>query len=132
MTGRNCGTCMGGLWCMFMPRSAKALGCPPSKRWLAATACVVTDTVGTRDYARGEENCLLVSYGDHEGMAKAIVRLIRDGALRGSLERAGRLTAGNYRWERSLERFEQELLEVVGRCGPVGRSDPQAMPLAGR
>lgn len=110
----------------------ESFGLPPLEAMACGTACVVTDTVGTRDYARGEENCLLVSYGDHGGMAKAIVRLIRDGALRGSLERAGRLTAGNYRWERSLERFEQELLEVVGRCDPVGRSDPQAMPLAGR
>lgn len=110
----------------------ESFGLPPLEAMACGTACVVTDTVGTRDYARGEENCLLVTYGDHEGMAKAILRLVRDSDLRARLEEAGRRTAANYRWERSLARFEAELLDVVGRRPEEGQTRQQEMPLRGR
>lgn len=117
---------------MSTPPSARARGSLPR----SATACgavrVVADTVGTEDQARGEQNCLPVSHGEHQGIARAILRRMCEGELRERLEQGGRLPAANYRWERSLARFEQELLEVVRRRDDAGQAEPHKMSLTVR
>jgi glycosyltransferase involved in cell wall biosynthesis len=88
----------------------ESFGLPPLEAMASGTAAVITNTVGTSDYARDDFNCLAVEYGDPEALARKIVSLIQDPALRLRLEAGGRATAADYQWENSLRRFEAELL----------------------
>jgi glycosyltransferase involved in cell wall biosynthesis len=85
----------------------ESFGLPPLEAMASGTATVLTKTIGTNDFARDEVNCLATEYGDHEGLARNILRVVQDESLRLSLEANGRLTAAEYRWSKSLDRFEQ-------------------------
>jgi glycosyltransferase involved in cell wall biosynthesis len=84
----------------------ESFGLPPVEAMAAGTAVVLTNTVGTRDYARHDQNCLSVEYGDFKTMAGHIVRLVQDENLRSRLEAEGRSTAAAFRWQNSLDAFE--------------------------
>ncbi len=60
------------------------------------TACVLTSEGGVNEYARDDENCLMVRPRDNEAMAKSILALLHDDALRARLCRAGLDTAKQY------------------------------------
>jgi len=59
-------------------------------------ACVLTDLGGVLDYARHEDNALLVPPGQVELMATAVLRLLDDAALRQRLIAAGLGTAAQF------------------------------------
>ena len=85
----------------------ESFGLPPLEAMASGAATVLTKTSGTNDYARDNENCLATEYGDHEGLSRNILRVIRDEQLRLRLEATGRQTAAAYKWTNSLRRFEQ-------------------------
>ncbi len=73
---------------------------------------VSCDAVGVRDCLRDGENALLVEPGDVEGQARALGRLIEDGALRARLAQAALQECRRvYAWE-SVGR---EIMAVYGR-----------------
>ena len=103
----------------------ESFGLPPIEAMAAGTAVVLTDTVGTRDYACNNHNCLSVAYGDSKTMADHIVRLIEDGHLRSRLEAEGRVTAAGFRWQSSLEDFEKAITSGSGRAPETERTERQ-------
>ncbi len=56
-------------------------------------AVVVSDSRGVRDYLHHEENCLVVPSGDAGAMREAVLRLMKDDALRTRLARNARAYA---------------------------------------
>jgi glycosyltransferase involved in cell wall biosynthesis len=89
---------------------------------LEAMACgvaVVTTPYGTEDYARDEETALVVPPRDPRAMAAALVRLARDPEGRAALAERGRAAAGDFTWERSVERMDA-LLRAAAASGPAG------------
>jgi GT2 family glycosyltransferase len=71
------------------------------------TACVLTDSGGVSEYAVDGENALVVATGDAEALARGILRLVNDAALRERLGAAGLETARRFTWERTAARYRE-------------------------
>ena len=80
-------------------------GFPVAEAMACGTAVVSTRNGGVEDFCVHEQNSLLVDVGDVDGMAAAMVRLIRDPALRARLVEAGARTASAMDWNASTESF---------------------------
>jgi glycosyltransferase involved in cell wall biosynthesis len=74
----------------------QGFGRPGLEAMACGTACVLTSEGGVNEYARNDENCLLVRPRDNEAMAKAVMRLLDDDPLRARLRMAGLATAEQY------------------------------------
>ena len=93
------------------------LGMPDSEGFynppLEAMACgipvVLTNACGNMDYARDEENCLLIPRNVGAAM-KAIYRLKKDKKLREKLIKNGFIEAAKYEWKDAGDEFEKVLL----------------------
>jgi glycosyltransferase involved in cell wall biosynthesis len=95
---------------------------------LEAMACgcaVVTTRLGTEDYARDGENSRVVEARDAGAMARAIVDLWCDPALRARLSTQAQEDAAAFTWSRSGDQFEQALTAILAaetsRQGSAGR-----------
>jgi GT2 family glycosyltransferase len=75
---------------------------------LEAMACgavpVMTNLGGLHEYARDEENCLLVAPGDQAGAAAAVLRLLDDASLLARLRSNGLPTAARFSHEVEAKR----------------------------
>lgn len=81
---------------------------------LEAMACgtaVVTTPYGTEDYARHEDNSLIVPPKNPQAMADAIVRFSQDERLRERCSQRGIETGRLFTWERAASGLERILLE---------------------
>ncbi|PIN67636.1 hypothetical protein COV94_06945, partial [Candidatus Woesearchaeota archaeon CG11_big_fil_rev_8_21_14_0_20_57_5] len=85
-----------------MPSWLEGFSAPPLEAAACGIPSIITDCGGPSDYARHEENCLLVRPHDPEGMTAAIVRLLRDDTLRDQLGKAALKTAEAFTWERMV------------------------------
>jgi glycosyltransferase involved in cell wall biosynthesis len=79
-----------------------------------ARPVVATGTGGSAEYLRDGENCLLFAPGDSAGLADAVRRLERDGALRARLDAGGRATAAGHTEERFNAVVAAEVERVSG------------------
>lgn len=87
--------------------------CLPALEAMACgTAVVVADTVGSREYAKHDINCLVVPVNNAEAIANAIIALNKDASLRRKLEINGAITARKYNWEESRQRLARFLAEL--------------------
>ena len=68
---------------------------------------IATDTGGYRDFVKHEETGLLVAVRDVPALARAIVRLVNDGALRRQMGAKARETAQQFDEQVVLETFAQ-------------------------
>lgn len=93
----------------------ESFGIPPLEAMACATPVVMTDSMGGMDYARPEENCLLVPPQQPQALAAAILRVLQDRELAQRLAQNGPLTAARYDWERVTDHFERVLYEIVRR-----------------
>jgi len=81
--------------------------CLPLLEAMAAGLPVIcTDADGNRDFARDEENCLLVS-DDAASVAQAITRVLGDPALRERLAEGGLRTAAAYELQGQLDKVDR-------------------------
>jgi glycosyltransferase involved in cell wall biosynthesis len=80
--------------CVFPSTWAEPFGLVPLEAMASDTPVVATGTGGSGEFLEHERNCLLYPPGDDEALANAVSRLAGDPALRASLVRAGRATAG--------------------------------------
>jgi glycosyltransferase involved in cell wall biosynthesis len=83
----------------------EGFGLPPLEAMASGCAVVTTDCGGVVDYARHDENCLIVSPGDRQALAAAIQGLIADTALRDRLAAAAIRTAAMWPRERMTRTF---------------------------
>lgn len=86
--------------------------------------CVVCTAVGGVPYLVTDGvDGLLVPSDDHEAMAAAFVRLVRDEALAARISRNARVRAESYSWPRVLEMWKKLLSEVaVAPCASTSRA----------
>ncbi len=81
------------------------------------TAVVASRSPGLRDSVQEGVSGLLVPHGDVAALAGALVRVLRDDALRRRLERGGLDWAARYSWEECAERSLEVLLGPLGERG---------------
>jgi glycosyltransferase involved in cell wall biosynthesis len=79
----------------------QAFGLPALEAMACGTVSVLTDVGGVREYARDEENCLLVPPRDPDAAARAILRLLSDEELHQRLREGGLATSRNYSMRRA-------------------------------
>lgn len=88
-----------------------------------AMACkvpvVCTDIGGVRDFAFHEKTALLVPPRDPGALAAAILRLVRDKALREMLLSNAYRHVRQFDWDRSAERLEEIVNHELGKREPV-------------
>ena len=98
------------------PSRVEGFGLPPLEAMACGAAVVLTDSGGVREYARHDENCLLVAPGDIAAMARAIDELTVEsgaGERRARLVRAGRETALQFPAERFAAACADEVLRLL-------------------
>jgi len=116
------------------PSRSEGFGLPALEALASGCALLSTDCGGVREFARPNENCLLIPPGDPAALAEALLRLVRDAELRRRLAAQGARDAAGYSRAAVSARFEQALLELAaarrrcarGRRGSVTRSAPGA------
>jgi glycosyltransferase involved in cell wall biosynthesis len=83
---------------------------------LEAMACgvpVVTTRYGTEDYAFDDQNCLVVPPKRPKLLSEAILKILLKDDLAEKLRKEGLKTAQQFTWERTTDRVEQILKNVV-------------------
>jgi len=73
---------------------------------MACGAALVTTRYGTEDFAFDGKNSLVVPPKNPEAIARALLKLLADEAMRADLIKNGFMTAKNFNWQRSVERIE--------------------------
>lgn len=97
----------------------QGFGRPALEAMACGVACVLTDVGGVTEYARHEENCLLVPPKQPAAFADGILRILRDPALKRRLAAAGQKTAQEYchrREARETLAYFRRLLEQAGKA----------------
>ena len=92
----------------------EGFGLPPLEAMASGCAVVTTDCGGVSDFARHDDNCLIVPPGDPAALAAAIGRLLDDGALREKLAAAAVQTAGSWPRERMTAAFVDLVAQIAG------------------
>ncbi len=98
---------------LIAPSHYESLGLPPIEAMASGAAVIVTDNGGSRDYARHEENALVIEPRDPRAIADALERLLDDPPLRSKLARAGLQTAQHYTLDKHMEDLEQLMLSLA-------------------
>ncbi len=91
----------------------EGFGLPPLEAMASGCAVVTTDCGGVSDYARDQENCVMVAPGDRAALAAAIARLIDDPGLRQRLAGTAAVTADEWPRERMTARFVDRVAEIA-------------------
>jgi len=89
---------------VFASRS-EGFGLPPLEAMACGCAVVTTDCGGVNDFARHDQNCLMVPPADPPALAAAIERLGADAALRERLSQGGIATARTLDRRRMMSQF---------------------------
>jgi len=88
----------------------ESFGLPPLEAMACGAPVVLTDSRGIREYARSDQNCLLVPPCNPEALAQAMHRVLTDPVLAGRLRQNGPPTATKFTWEAAVNRFEAALV----------------------
>lgn len=94
----------------------------------SGAACVLTASGGVMEYARHDDNALVVPPGDEQALAAAILRLVEDRPLRERLAQSGLATARTFTWRRSAEAFKA-FLRALPAPVPVSAPERAALEL---
>lgn len=97
----------------------QGFGRPALEAMACGVACVLTEVGGVTEYARHEENCLLVPPKQPELFAEAMLRLLRDPALRQRLVAGGRKTAQEFCHKREARETLAFFLDLLRQAGKV-------------
>jgi glycosyltransferase involved in cell wall biosynthesis len=90
----------------------ESFGLPALEAMASGTAVVVTDTVGSRQYAINGTNCLVIPVNNPDKLSESIIKIIEDKKLREKLQNNALKTVKKYSWDKSLKQFEKLLLNL--------------------
>jgi GT2 family glycosyltransferase len=97
---------------VFVQTSTHEGFCLPALEAMAAGCAVLcTDAHGNRDFCEHERNCLMPA-PDRKSVTEALLRLLRDPALRDRLGQAGIQTAADYSWSQRIDVLERFLERI--------------------
>lgn len=88
---------------------SESFGLPPLEAMASNTAVVMTDTVGSKEYARDKSNCFVVPTKNSKKLAEAINSLLDDKRMAQNLQKEALKDAKRYDWNKSFEQFERYL-----------------------
>lgn len=91
------------------PSWIEGFGLPPLEAMNCGAPVVLTDSGGIREFAVNERNCLIVPIKRPDLLADAIIRILSDSKLAERLRKNGFETAEKFRWNVSIEEFENSL-----------------------
>ena len=98
---------------------------------MASGLCVVTTNVGGMPHLLGQEKeALLVSPNAEEAMLQAVLRVLHEPALAGTLSRNGRRKAETFNWSIILPRWEALLGEMATDAASPNHQRPASVPVA--
>lgn len=83
-----------------------SFGLPSLEAMACGTSVTLTDTVGSREYAKDDENCFVVPIKNSQKTAEAIKLLLQNNELRERFEKSGLETVKVYDWGKSIEKFK--------------------------
>lgn len=86
---------------------------PPLEAMACGTPVVITDCLGTREYAKSELNALVVPPRKPPLIAEVIVRLISDKNLSRKLSKNGIITAQKFTIEKTMNEFEKTIQDLL-------------------
>lgn len=95
------------------PSWFEGFGLPPLEAMASHVPVVLTETEGSKEYARPGINCLMVKPGDSTGLAKNIISVLEDAALGNSLGASGRKTAQEFSWKKVADRAETWYYQLI-------------------
>ena len=98
---------------VFPVRWDEPWGLVPLEAMARGRPVVATGRGGSGEYLRHEENCLLFTADEPEGLAGALRRLAAEPELRAALREAGLKTAGRHTAPRFDEAVERAILEAA-------------------
>ena len=111
---------LAGLDVLVVASHREALGRVILEAFAGGVAVVASDAGGIPEVVEPEHNGLLFRRGDADGLARALVRLLGDHALREKLIRGGR-ESYQHRWQ--VDRFRGQMLEKIAR--QIARRPPR-------
>lgn len=94
----------------------ESFGLPALEAMASATAVVTTSTVGSQQYAKDNNNCLVVPVGNVSGLFRAISRILSEKELAARLIKNGLVTARAYDKDRAATEFAA-LVRQLGTSG---------------
>ncbi|MFT3914652.1 MAG: glycosyltransferase family 4 protein [Anaeromyxobacteraceae bacterium] len=97
------------------PSWTEGFGLTPAEAMACGAAVVATDAGGFREFAHDGETALVVPARAPEALAAALLRLVRDPALRVRLARAGHALIQGFTWARAADGLEAILRDAIGR-----------------
>lgn len=89
-------------------------GFPATEAMACGSVLVSTRNGGVDDFARDGESALLADVDDPAALADAVLRVLRDDALRARLRAGGLAEVAALDWSRSTDRLEHALLTAAG------------------
>ncbi len=105
-------------WLYAIPSMREGWGISVIEANACGTPAIGYRIVGLRDSIRHGRTGILVPAGDIEALADASVKVLSDGALRGSLGSQASQHAACFSWDASAAAFLRLLERVTGHQGP--------------
>jgi len=105
-------------WVFVHPSSKEGWGNTVMESNACGTPTVAYNVPGLRDSIRNEETGILVPYGDVEGLAQALSRILSDPELREQLSQNSLKWASNFTWDKAAQVLEKVLEETVNGKSP--------------
>jgi glycosyltransferase involved in cell wall biosynthesis len=89
-------------------------GLPPAEAMACGCALVAAANHGVRDFAEHDVTALLAPIKQPAGLARQLLRVVRDDALRLRIAEAGRRRIQQFTWDRAVNSLEMLLVERAG------------------
>jgi glycosyltransferase involved in cell wall biosynthesis len=105
------------MWCKVTTSKKEGWGLTVIEANACGTPVVASDVPGLRDAVKDNETGLLYRYGDTQGLADQLTRLLTDHALRGRLTLSAIAWAGNFDWNTAAEKTVALIEQRLGEAG---------------